>query len=433
MPHSNRPSRAATLFGALLAALLALGCGKSDFYRWAGSDAGGDTDTTPGSEWYSLYEAVDFLLVVDNSDSMDEEQKIFGTSQFTLINGLVNPLPNSGLIGGLDDVRVAVVSTDMGLSWGGHPYEEGDGWPASVELPCTANGDNGVFQTYDAGKQIKVQDGVIACHESGAQCPSGWTCTGAGTDGVGLCAAPAGDTTVDCPWLDDDWAQTPSPTEVPNPYVATQVACLTNLGTEGCGFEQHLESADKALNRFDQLGFIRDEALLAVIVVSDEDDCSLESNSLFYEPEIQENSMSEVNIACGEHPEHLYPIDDYRQAFLDVKDGDLSKLLFAAVVGVPIADACQGWGDEIAGCLDHPDMQLEPETVHVPDVGNVVFYAPACTRTAGEVEVTRAAPARRLVQLALDLGSRGFVSSICNDDWSQAMNELAAVIPLKPD
>ncbi|MBW2278831.1 MAG: hypothetical protein JRF63_15165, partial [Deltaproteobacteria bacterium] len=44
---------------------------------------------------------------------------------------------------------------------------------------------------------------------------------------------------------------------------------------------------------------------------------------------------------------------------------------------------------------------------------------------------TRAAPARRLVELALDFGSRGYVFSICNEDWSPAMNELAAVIPLK--
>jgi len=432
MPRAIHTKTAAGLLAAALLALLVSGCGKSDFYRWAGSDAGvGDSDV--GSDWYSLYEAVDILLVVDNSDSMDEEQTSFGTSQFTLINGLVNPLPTSGLVSGLDDVRVAVVTTDLGLAWGGNPYQTGDGWPGS-ELPihCTANGDNGAFQTYGTGKQIKVEDDVIACDSSAAQCPSGWTCEGIGGDDEGACSAPLDDTTVDCPHLNGDWAQTPVTSDVPNPHVATQVACLTSLGTEGCGFEQHLESSARALNRIDQLGFVRDEALLAVILVSDEDDCSIASNSFFASPEIQEMPQLEVNIACGENPEDLYPIDEYRLAFLELKGYKTDAVLFAAIVGVPIGSACQGWGDEIQGCLSHEKMQYDYETVGDP-MGNIVYYAPACTRVVDEVEVTRAAPARRLVELALEFGSRGYVFSICNDDWSPAMNELAAVIPLKSD
>jgi hypothetical protein len=418
------------LCGALLA-LAVTGCGRSDLYHWGGSGAdAGDTGSV--SDWYSLYEAVDILIVVDDSESMDEEQVVLGTSQFSLINGLVNPLPDSGLISGLDDVRVAVVSTDMGMSWGGNPYQEGDGWP-TAELPCSASGDNGVFQSYEPGKQIKVKDNVIACDESDSQCPAGWSCEWIDGDGVGECAAPFGDTTVDCPWLSDAWAQTPTPTEVPNPDVATQVACLTSLGTQGCGFEQHLESSKKALTRIDQQAFVRDEALLAVIVVSDEDDCSLETKSFYYSPEIQDEPQLEVNIACGENPEYLYPIDDYRQTFIAIKDGNPGAVLFAAIVGVPPVSACQGWGDDIQGCLDNSAMQHEYDTEYVQGLGEVVYYAPACTREVGDVEVTRAAPARRLVQLALEFGNRGYVYSICNDDWSAAMNELAAVIPLKAD
>ncbi|MBW2277822.1 MAG: hypothetical protein JRF63_10040, partial [Deltaproteobacteria bacterium] len=335
MLRSTHTTTATTLLCAALLALMLSGCGKSDFYRWGGTGAdAGDSDVNP--DWNSLYEAVDILLVVDDSESMDEEQVNFGTSQFTLINGLVNPLPTSGLISGLDDVRVAVISTDMGMSWGGNPYEDGDGWPGS-ELPCTAIGDNGAFKSYTAGKQIMIKNNVIACDSSNDQCPTGWVCSGIGDDGVGTCAAPLDETTIDCPWLSGDWAQTPAATEVPNPYVATQVACLTSLGTQGCGFEQHLESAERALTRLDQLDFVRDEALLAVIMVSDEDDCSLETNSFYYAPEIQNMPQVEVNIACGEHPEYLYPINGYRQAFLDIKDYNADAVLFATIVGVPIA------------------------------------------------------------------------------------------------
>jgi hypothetical protein len=416
-----------------VAAALALGaiaaaCGRADLYRWDGTDASAEQDGGE-ADWVSLYEAVDILLVVDDSDSMDEEQVILGTSLFGLINGLVNPLPSAGLQGGLDDVRVAVISTDLGLSWGGNPYQDEDGWPTN-EVPCTSIGDDGVFRAYVEDKQIKVKDGVIACDESDAQCPIGWACDGIGADGVGTCAAPFGDVMVDCPWMSGAWAQSPTPAELPNPYVATQVACMTSLGTQGCGFEQHLRASQRALTRPDQLTFVRDEALLAVIIVSDEDDCSLESSSFFWTPEIQDLPQYKVNIACGEHPEHLYSTSVFRQAFLDVKGGDPSALLFAAVVGVPIDGACQGWGDEIEGCLDHAQMQLEYDIIDDP-IGDLWYYQPACTRWADDVEVTRAAPARRLVELALDFGNRGYVYSICNADWSKAMNDLAAKIPLK--
>ena len=94
------------------------------------------------------FEGVDMLVVVDNSISMAEEQEILATAFFPLVNSLVNPLPGWSWPS-VDDVRIAIVTSDMGLSWGGNPYEEGDGWPGTN--PCSASGDNGVFQTYASG------------------------------------------------------------------------------------------------------------------------------------------------------------------------------------------------------------------------------------------------------------------------------------------
>jgi hypothetical protein len=416
-----------------LASATVLSCGRADIYRWAGTDAGtaGD-DWGHGPDWVSLYEAVDILIIVDDSDSMDEEQVILGTSQFSLINGLVNPLATSGLEAGLDDVRVAVISTNMGFSWGGNPYEAGDGWPTDPPPECMGIGDNGQFETYEAPKQIKVNDDVIVCDTSNAQCPVDWHCQNFDPDGIGACSAPGDESIVECPSFTGSWAETPSVLDQPNPFVATQVACLTSLGTQGCGFEQHLQAGSTALTRDDQLGFVRDEALLAVIVVSDEDDCSIASKDLFDEPEIQDLPQLKVNIACGENPQHLYSVAGYREKFLDIKDGNPDAVLFAVVGGVPPVGACQGWGDAIQGCLDHGQMQLVHDVVSDP-LGNLWYYEPACTRNDDDVEVTRATPARRLVELALDFGSRGYVYSICNDDWSPAMNDLAAKIPLKAD
>jgi hypothetical protein len=399
-----------------------------------GADADADTDGDADADgdgdppWDTLYEAVDILIVVDTSYSMVEEHVILSTSAFTLINGLVNPLPDAALQGGLDDLRVAVVSADMGLSWGGNPYAYGDGWPGGDPPPnCDALGDNGKFEVYGDAKQITVHDGVIPCDVSDLQCPPGWGCEQIDDVGVGVCETPDVNV-VGCPDVEGSFAKTPIEGE-PNPRLATQVACLTSLGTDGCGYEQPLQSAAVGLTRDDQAAFVREEALLAVIVVSDEDDCSIATNALFYVPEIQEQSAQQNNLACGSHPEHLYSPQGYRDLLVgELKGGDEQAVLFAAIVGVPPADACQGRGDEIDGCLDHADMQLVPEQIQ-----GTWFWEPACVREEGGDEVTRAWPGRRFVELAQLFGQRGYVYSICNADWSPAMTDVAAMIPLKGD
>ena len=88
------------------------------------------------------------------------------------------------------------------------------------------------------------------------------------------------------------------------------------------------------------------------------------------------------------------------------------------VGGVPVDDACQGAGDDIDGCLDHPAMQLEEVVQWETYGGETHYWAPACERLEGEELVTRARPARRLAGLAAELGERAFVHSICNRDWS---------------
>ena len=135
----------------------------------------------------SGFEGVDILVVVDNSRSMAEEQEILATAFFPLVNSLINPLPDWQLPSA-DDVRVAIVTTDMGLSWGGNPYEEGDGWPGTN--PCTATGDNGLFQTYDSGTTIDIEHNVIPCDSSNTQCPTGWTCSATEPVEIGTCQAP---------------------------------------------------------------------------------------------------------------------------------------------------------------------------------------------------------------------------------------------------
>jgi hypothetical protein len=63
--------------------------------------------------------------------------------------------------------------------------------------------------------------------------------------------------------------------------LADAFSAIADVGTAGCGIEQHLGAAKRALTNVANSGFLRDDAKLAVIFIQDEDDCSLEHKALF--------------------------------------------------------------------------------------------------------------------------------------------------------
>ncbi len=382
-------------------------------------DGGADTDTQGPPP---VFPAVDMLLVVDNSSSMSEEQSMLSTAVFQLFSAFLDP--GGGELE-IDDLRLAVTSSDLGMSWGGNPYQQGDGWP-NDNIPCTAAGDDGELKKYPDGLQVDLGSGAISCQAGYNQCPPGWSCQlSEGIDGV--CVAPGGDgSSQDCPPLDDPLVESEDVST--GAEVAMQVACLVQLGTSGCGFEQQLQAATRALNREDHEGFVRSDALLAVLAVTDEGDCSMRDGpGLFAEDEIQEMESNEINLACGNHPEHLYSPSHYRQRLAELKGGDPRAVVFAAIAGVPIDDVCQGSGDQLDDCLSHEKMKLVPEMESSPS-GSFWVFRPACERVEGSELVTRARPGRRLVELAMEFGTGGYVASICNEDWQSAMADLATLI-----
>jgi len=65
--------------------------------------------------------------------------------------------------------------------------------------------------------------------------------------------------------------------------VKTAFQCIAKLGTQGCGYEHSLESARRALDPQSNInpGFLRDDAFLAIVFITDEDDCSARNPQLF--------------------------------------------------------------------------------------------------------------------------------------------------------
>jgi hypothetical protein len=377
-----------------------------------GGDAGapGDTDDTDAL----VLRGLDLVIVVDDSGSMAEEQALLATSVFSLVNALVSPSAGAGYEA-VDDLRIAVVSTDMGVSADGEIPDESI-TPASLQSYLNY-GDDGAFLETSVGS-VEIEDGAIPCDGLATQCPQGWECAGS------FCTSDGAATEVDCPNGDAKFAESTADGGVSGLF-GTEVACLTSLGTGGCGWEQQLAAAARATERSDQASFFRGGAGLGVVVVTDEDDCSMDDPAaLFATAECVD--ATKLNIACGEHPALLHTPQFFEDAFFAAKGGNSSAVFFAAIVGVPLGAACEGAGYQIGGCLEEPEMQL---TQYIDDTSgtDLVKYAPACERSVDGALVTSATPGRRFVELAQALGVRGYVFSICNEDWSDGMSAFAAM------
>lgn len=397
------------------------------------------------------FDGVDLLVMVDNSISMAAEQAILSTGFYTLINSLTKPLLNDPDWGydAIDNMRVAVTSSNLGLMWGDEHSIEGS--PSMKN--CDARGDNGAFLITPTDlTNINVQDGKVSCESGGGQCPDGFTCSATDTSSVGVCDAPTSGgtpvTTVSCKYLATGATYASTSAESTNSDLTTQVACMAMQGTDGCGFEQQLEASLLSLQN--NTDFIVDTHLLAVLIVSDEEDCSIESPDLFstaewnnsstYLENLYPNVSSQQNVACNWSGEaasnkYLFDVSRYYDGLADLKGGVHSSVIFAAIVGVPkSADSsadylCEGAGDKIDGCLSDANtaMAIRPVKLTEEDQ-DYIHFNPACTRDEAGKTVTEAKPGRRYVELAQQFGSNSYVYSICNEDWSPAMETIAEII-----
>jgi hypothetical protein len=189
---------------------------------------------------------IDMLFVIDNSSSMEKEQAKLSAEIDKLINGLrryqfgpdgsSKPCLRSDESGcRIPDIRIGVISTNIGVEGQKIPMCEGEG------------------------------DGGRLLHK----------------------ARVAGCTPPENPWIAYDGhlsnVAKGSPDHIAR--VSEAFRCISKIGVEGCGFERPLEAARRALDPTLNVnpGFIRENASLAIIFVTDEDDCSAQ-NPLLYDP-----------------------------------------------------------------------------------------------------------------------------------------------------
>ncbi len=228
-----------------------------------------------------------------------------------------------------------------------------------------------------------------------------------------------------------------------------QAGCVATTGTTGCGFEQQLEALLKSVvpansgisppfantdGKGDINNFVREDSLLVVLFVTDEEDCSTgnaevfndSSNSLRVSLPAEFDGKSTINYRCPAFADQLFKVQRYIDGLLNLR-ADPGNLVFAAITGVPQDLA----GDNFGAMLDSPDMQYKPILDPVTN-NQAVRLAPACVSADGTQD---ADPARRIVEVARGLaegnevGEAGVtVQSICAESFAPALNEVLEIV-----
>ncbi|MBW2464133.1 MAG: hypothetical protein JRH11_20960 [Deltaproteobacteria bacterium] len=220
----------------------------------------------------------------------------------------------------------------------------------------------------------------------------------------------------------------------PSDFDAWQLdaACSLAVGIFGCPYEQPLDAALKALTesaappRFFRntcghadtrnAGFLRADSILAVVILSDHDDCSVREPSFFVDAA---DRGEDPGLVCHEFEERLYNVRRYVAGFAALRE-DPRDLVFAPVVGVP-TDAAPAPGDapDLAAILAHPDMQARP------DSEDPTRLVPSCNIAGRGLTF----PPRRYMEVARGLGAAGAstpVASICQADFSPVIDAIQA-------
>jgi hypothetical protein len=406
-----------------------------------------DTDEpTQGCGESGTCNAIDLLFVIDNSGTMGEEQLALPASLPSLLDALLaledqqgNPLE--------PDVNIMFTTTDFG-----HPQ-------------CTPFQPDGYTPAQGAPRSQACIDRLDDFEGLGSNAPE----------------FPQACTTF-CPLAvepDDPFIHMEGPmastTNVPDNDVLGALQCLAPQGINGCGYESPLEAMMQAINptaAWNQGNepFLRDEAILAIVLMTDEEDCSVNApeGHVYFTDQMQ-NTYWEINpetgtktqatsavcwnagVECtGPDPDGVYeechsidsgvlhPLDRY----LDYLRHDLivdsdKRVVMLGLLGVPTqggVDALvyRDWKDG-----PYPQGDLLPEAIADEETAASKQFefgiGPGCTGTDGMGGFTgQAIPPVRIKEVCQGLDEddlvRCSIASICGANYSGAFQSLAGMI-----
>jgi len=209
-------------------------------------------------------------------------------------------------------------------------------------------------------------------------------------------------------------------------------AAMALVGDSGCGFEQPFKATRLALsgNLPGSEGFLRDDALLLIVFVTDEDDCSTIGSALYGEP--YADACSDLgpmtSYRCFEHGVACYDGKGSREFGRrdDCRPDEQSPYIesvssFAAYLRGLKRDPGQ---IVLAGIYGKPT-----QVTTIRDERIEYYAAPRLANVCGTggMEGTGATPAIRMNALMTEFPARASQSSICEPELSWAMREAGLI------
>lgn len=354
-------------------AVLAAGCPDRSISKLDPVPAGAATKNIPVSA------DLDILFVIDNSGSTRDKQTIFAENYPRFVQAL------DGFPTGRPNLHIGVVTTSIDIGV--------DGFGAACH---PASGQNGTLQN-------------------------------ASRDPLFTCTAPTTDRYL------SDIARADGSRDINyTGPLETALSCISHVGDTGCGFESPLEAMKRALDgsRPENAGFVRPGAFLAVVFLTDEDDCSAL-------PQLFQQSTATVgkdDFRCAQtayhcdrpispsepgaytgctvrHDSFLISPLDYAQFLLGVKGN--AGVAVALIAGDPTTNVHTG-----------PVMLLGSNGMTSTQPLGV---QQTCMATInGNLAIGR--PSLRLNEMLSSFGDRGLFRTVCQSDYSAALADIGALL-----
>jgi len=386
---------------ALLAALATLAatgaCGRTELDPPFPLPMGDDIAMKPVFQ-QSVNTDLDIIFMVDNSFSMREEQENLARNFPTFMNAL-EALPE-----GVPNVHIGVVTSDLGAG----RFE-----PAG----CKKGGDRGAFQV------------------------PGPSLTGA------CSAAPKGQNYIIDVGNQRNYTGT----------IGDAFSCIARVGTNGCGFEHQLAAVKRALGGDpegippENKGFLRKGALLAVVLITDEDDCSAPEDTDLFDPSqvyITDPYGPLDSFRCNEFG-HMCNIDGAMRppprteavSNVTCHSNENGKLTAVSDIVDFLKSLKDNPNDVIVAAITGQAMPYSTRLVRTEVVQNdqrtgVFQYEPRINASCGmdpSMDPTHmtnglAYPAVRIKDFIDAFGPNGTIESICDGDLSPAMGHIGDAI-----
>ncbi len=214
-------------------------------------------------------------------------------------------------------------------------------------------------------------------------------------------------------------------------------AQMAKVGARGCAFEQHLAAVKRALTNPANAGFLRPEAYLGVIIIADEDDCSLEHSSLLTNDPMAVNTLgaqqsfrcTRFGVLCDQggqtpdamnqvgtknqcHPNdtsaYLAKVTDYVKFLKGLKPDDPSKVVVAGIIGT----------------VDPFQTELRPPRTNATPIPALAHSCTYNGATGPEV----ADPPIRTKFFLDQFPNRNTFSTICQQNLSDGLQQIADLL-----